>query len=953
MKNRSSFVVSPVFKASNMLFVMLLVAAVMPVLESKAAIAVNGVSTQNVYSDSATFAVVPEVGYDYSALLNGEPVAVGSDVVVDAPDYYELAVSRVNQATLAEESLLVQFVVRASERFDTEWGLPLWTPFPLIDSAAGEFEDSEIKIVTPATYPLGLEIPVIARVSGSTGKRTGVNGKVVAQGFEDYPLQLLRGTGSVFLPAATASGVINYNASVKGLQAQKNINIESATVWTNTSGTISTDTDWGENARIKITATLTIAENTTLTIGAGSVVVVAPGVSVGVGGHIIVNGSDATPVVFTAQDRDKPWGGFLFESASCSGTMTGAIFTASGADSNWFPTHKSGDFYHKPQQCLFYLSGGSRLNLTSCYMTEHYGQLGHGEDSYLDMTGCLVQKFITCGQYNAGSVNATDCALIEFPADRSAFADSDNDVIYLNGGPHSFTDCLMGWTLDDGIDAGEGETGAVTISGCWFESCIHEATAWSCSTGAERYAQINDSVFINCGQAIECGYNSPIITATNVLCTANVSGARFGDNYGRSYTGSLEVRDSLLLFNYRDIMNRTWNDWQEHLSQTDIQGNLASALPESYPDNTLWDSQEPAHLARLGYFLPTAASVVGVGITSGENYLDLPEDMLEYAVPVRLSTFTTASVSVDYAVNTNLGHVTAGVMNYVAGESLKSIDFTLGSLEGVRWVSVVLSNPVNAEITNYGRVVYEKPYELQNRLLSGGEQWEYFKGQSEPPADWNSAAFAPSEPWLTGETPFGYDTDSNGNLPCITTVLSDMRGNYYSLYARNSFTIHAPSRVTGLVMSVKWDDGFIAYINGVPVSNQYGPAVVAYNQPASTSNHEAYCDSAMTEFDLSDYISLLNAGENVLAFQVHNATINSSDMFFNARLDCAERPAAGDFEPDGDVDFADLTLFASAWLSADGAVAYDWIFDIDPDMNGVIDLADWAVFVQNWFNAAQ
>ena len=538
---------------------------------------------------AVSFTVVSEAGYDYTAALNSTPVSIDSTFLVDEPQYYELYVERIQQSTQAAESLLIRFIVRASERANTEWGLPLFTALPLIDSAVSEFTGSQLEIVTPTVYPQGLEIPVVARVETLAGKRTGVNGNVEAAGFEAYPLQLFRGVGSVFLPAATESGVISYSAHIQSLSNPKQITIESTTTWQSFSGTIVSSADWGANARIQITGDLTIPAGVTLTIGDGSVVVLSPGVEITLNGHMIVNGTNASPVVFTAQDRSNPWGGFMCEASTSQGEFTGCIFTASGADPSWFSTH-SGYFTHQSEQCLFLVSNNAHVTLNDCYMIENQGQIGHGEYGYLTMTGCLAQKAITLGQYNHGSVTCEDTALIEFPPNREYFIDDDNDCIYLSGGPHSFTDCLFGWTLDDGIDCGQGDSGSVTVDGCWFEGIIHEAMA--CSSGNPRNVTIIDTVILNCGQAIECGYDQPLIDADNCLLTGNMVGARFGDNYDRSYTGFLDVKNSLLLFNWRDVWGRAWDNWQLHLSQMDIQNNYLSVPNENYPNNTLWDPQK-------------------------------------------------------------------------------------------------------------------------------------------------------------------------------------------------------------------------------------------------------------------------------------------------------------------------------------------------------------------------
>ena len=132
--------------------------------------------------------------------------------------------------------------------------------------------------------------------------------------------------------------------------------------------------DWGEDARIKITSSVgsafTIPAGVTLTIGAGSVIVIDPGLEIEVLGNIVVNGTLAEPVVFTAQDRNVPWGGFLLEASTSVANITNAILTAACADSNWFSTHHSGDHRHRQEQCLFYLGNGAHLALTNCYMVE-------------------------------------------------------------------------------------------------------------------------------------------------------------------------------------------------------------------------------------------------------------------------------------------------------------------------------------------------------------------------------------------------------------------------------------------------------------------------------------------------------------------------------------------------------------------------------------------------------
>ncbi|MFB0552744.1 MAG: hypothetical protein ACETWQ_05445 [Phycisphaerae bacterium] len=343
-----------------------------------AQISIEGVLDKGVYDDSVFFTVRPEKGYDYTVELNGNPIEAGVSIEVNEPEYYELYVYRREQSSGVGESKLVRFIVRATERGNTEWGLPPWSPYPPIDSALAEFTGAKLKIITPAEYPLGLEIPVVAQVEDDLGNRLGIIGVISATGFQDRPLQLLRGVGSVFLPAAIEPDVISYVAEIQSLQIPKQITIEASTIWQIVSEDITTSTDWGENARIHISSVngdlLTIASGATLTIGAGSVIIIDPDIEIAVQGNIVVNGTPERLVVFTAQDRSFPWGGLLFESNSSQGELTGAIFTGSGADSKWFNNNPGHGHSHRKDQCLFYLSNGAQVTLTDCYLVENYGQ---------------------------------------------------------------------------------------------------------------------------------------------------------------------------------------------------------------------------------------------------------------------------------------------------------------------------------------------------------------------------------------------------------------------------------------------------------------------------------------------------------------------------------------------------------------------------------------------------
>ena len=97
--------------------------------------------------------------------------------------------------------------------------------------------------------------------------------------------------------------------------------------------------------------------------------------------------------------------------------------------------------------------------------------------------------------------------------------------------------------------------------------------------------------------------------------------------------------------------------------------------------------------------------------------------------------------------------------------------------------------------------------------------------------------------------------------------------------------------MTALLFTIDFDDGYILYLNGVEADSRYAPDPPAHDEPATTSNHEACCGSCTPEqIDLSRHIGDLVPGENVLAIQVHNASLSSSDFLFAPELSSVFAP---------------------------------------------------------------
>jgi hypothetical protein len=162
-------------------------------------------------------------------------------------------------------------------------------------------------------------------------------------------------------------------------------------------------------------------------------------------------------------------------------------------------------------------------------------------------------------------------------------------------------------------------------------------------------------------------------------------------------------------------------------------------------------------------------------------------------------------------------------------------------------------------------------------VISPGDTWRFFRGEAPPslnPVAWTARTFNDAS-WETGPTGIGYgDFDD-------ATVLEDMEDSYTTVFTRGRFQVEDPARVTGLTLTIFYDDAFVAYVNGVEVArsdNAPGsPGDPVLFDDTATNTHEA--DEEET-FDIAIGGINLIAGTNVLAVAVLNEQPGSSDLSF-------------------------------------------------------------------------
>jgi fibronectin type 3 domain-containing protein len=101
-------------------------------------------------------------------------------------------------------------------------------------------------------------------------------------------------------------------------------------------------------------------------------------------------------------------------------------------------------------------------------------------------------------------------------------------------------------------------------------------------------------------------------------------------------------------------------------------------------------------------------------------------------------------------------------------------------------------------------------------------------------------------------------------------------------YIRVPFTVPNPATATAVRLQMKYDDGFVAYVNGQLVAQRNAPASPAWNSSASATHP----DAAALLFETINIPSAdLVAGTNVLAIEGLNAAGDQSDFLIYPIMD--------------------------------------------------------------------
>jgi len=165
----------------------------------------------------------------------------------------------------------------------------------------------------------------------------------------------------------------------------------------------------------------------------------------------------------------------------------------------------------------------------------------------------------------------------------------------------------------------------------------------------------------------------------------------------------------------------------------------------------------------------------------------------------------------------------------------------------------------------------------------------------------------------------GFELNPPGIGSAIETdVAAKMHGENATLWTRFSFNVNDPSALGALHLRMKYNDGFVAYLNGREIAGQNAPDPLLWDS-AATGTRSVEDSLVYEEINVSRFLGDLKVGKNVLAIHALNADAADDNLLvlpelIGTRVENAQRyfpePTPGGPNVGGLIDFVDDTRFS-------------------------------------------
>lgn len=173
-----------------------------------------------------------------------------------------------------------------------------------------------------------------------------------------------------------------------------------------------------------------------------------------------------------------------------------------------------------------------------------------------------------------------------------------------------------------------------------------------------------------------------------------------------------------------------------------------------------------------------------------------------------------------------------------------------------------------------------------NRVLAAPNgTWRYSDQGLDLGTAWRAPGYNDSA-WASGDGEFGY---GDGDETTVVSYGPDPNNRYVTTYFRRHITIANPAELGTVTAHLLRDDGAAVYINGIEVvrSNLRDGEQTFTTRAASTVGRPDEATYFPYAIDPARFV----AGDNVIAVEVHQINLSSSDLSFDLAIDATTHRA--------------------------------------------------------------
>jgi len=149
--------------------------------------------------------------------------------------------------------------------------------------------------------------------------------------------------------------------------------------------------------------------------------------------------------------------------------------------------------------------------------------------------------------------------------------------------------------------------------------------------------------------------------------------------------------------------------------------------------------------------------------------------------------------------------------------------------------------------------------------------FDYIVPTASTSTNWMKPTFIPSG-WSKGQAGFGFGDSDDATIVPISSM---------AVYIRKSFVLPAGFYYKEIALHVDYDDGVVAYLNGIEIARKFITGVPTWNSGTSSTHEASMYSGGQPEKMLLDTAlirTLLIKGENIFAIEVHNNISTIGDL---------------------------------------------------------------------------